>query len=129
MKIEYIKESIEKDIYRIREDSNLDVSKEVGAVLYDFISYWKEHKGYKSTKIHFLEVVQGLENYLTFTLKNHAFLTETRITSKEIECVLLIEDKKSLSRLLLYLKELKQRRGKQTEQISKYIPEELLGRK
>jgi hypothetical protein len=126
MKLSYIGECIEEDISRVKRDYGIDISREIGNVLSNFVSYWG-NKDYQSAKIKFPGIVDRLETHLILRMYSHLSLDGTRRSRSEIEYAIERKDKEGLWKLNNYLNALKKRKPHNPiRQLPEEIPEELL---
>lgn len=121
MALKEIIEGIEEDIKKIKSISNIDVSRELGSVLYSFVSYWGRNKEYESAKKSFFDVMVGLEIYLILRTNRNLHFKETIRKQDEFEKIINVKDEKELSGLSAYFNQLK-RRFKEEENIYQLCP-------
>jgi len=104
--IEYVKEHIKEDIDGIRKEYHVDVSPEVGKILYSFVTH---HQNNISNKVffRFIDVIGGLEKYLRERTKQNIYLHEIKKSGAGICRILKRKDKNDLSALMEYIAGLK----------------------
>jgi hypothetical protein len=123
------KEHIESDIKEIRERHRINVSREMGQVLYSFVSYWKEHES-EMIPAKFLNIIHGLEGYLTHRIMGGLVLEDTTRSGGEICKMLREKDMTKIAELEKYLNRLKARKPEEgIIQLSPEIPKTWLNRK
>lgn len=127
--IEFAKACIESDVDEIKKKYQIDVSAEIGMVLNRFVSYWKKNES-EWIVAKFLNVVHGLEKYLTGRMYSSVNLNETVRSGSEICKMLEEQDTERIKELEKYLSELSKRGilGDGIKQLSAAIPDYWLNR-
>lgn len=115
--LEYITDHIQHDINAIKREYNVDVSPEVGRILYSFVSYNKNRNCLSFSKfVEFMNMISGLEKYIKERIKKPVSLHETIKSGWEI-CEILNRDKESLSELERYVLKLKNKKVERNKKL------------